>query len=226
MPLAISNWGAAYRLQGILAPGKDILGAVPGGGTGTKSGTSFATAIVSGTAALLLSIQLAAGEKADPQVVRRALIASATPCNISDADNIRCLAGRLNPRGALELIIRGGMQMTNLNFSTNGASLGVAPAEAPALEQIPPEPTPIGSTCHRFKPTAIGKRRHSLGLRLRRGRGRVLVRAEIGCRADRLCTRNNRLRFRHRSAPRFVCASDARHVQSVRPGAAGRLYRR
>jgi cyanobactin maturation PatA/PatG family protease len=145
MPLAISNWGAAYRLQGILAPGKDILGAVPGGGTGTKSGTSFATAIVSGTAALLLSIQLAAGAKADPQVVRRALIASATPCNISDADNIRCLAGRLNPRGALELIIRGGMQMTNLNFSTNGASLGVAPAEAPALEQIPPEPTPIAA---------------------------------------------------------------------------------
>ena len=32
-PLSSSNWGAAYRTRGILAPGENILGAVPGGGT-------------------------------------------------------------------------------------------------------------------------------------------------------------------------------------------------
>ena len=33
-PLPSSNWGALYREQGILAPGKDIPGAIPGGGIG------------------------------------------------------------------------------------------------------------------------------------------------------------------------------------------------
>ncbi len=47
-PLDFSNWGEAYQSQGILALGKDILGASPGGGTALKSGTSFATPIISG----------------------------------------------------------------------------------------------------------------------------------------------------------------------------------
>src|SRR5436305_1762547 len=47
-PLESSNWGGPYRQQGILAPGERIAGALPGGGVGYKSGTSSATAIVSG----------------------------------------------------------------------------------------------------------------------------------------------------------------------------------
>ena len=31
-PLEFSNWGELYRQQGVLAPGENILGAVPGGG--------------------------------------------------------------------------------------------------------------------------------------------------------------------------------------------------
>lgn len=54
-PINFSNWG--YENQGILAPGDNILGAKPGGGTQRLSGTSFATPIVSGVAALLLSLQ-------------------------------------------------------------------------------------------------------------------------------------------------------------------------
>lgn len=75
-PIDFSNWGT----QGILAPGKDILGAKPGGGTERFSGTSFATPIVSGVAALLLSLQVQRGEKPDPHQVRIALLETAIPC--------------------------------------------------------------------------------------------------------------------------------------------------
>ncbi len=36
-PVSSSNWGGLYGIQGILAPGVDILGAQPGGGTGAGS---------------------------------------------------------------------------------------------------------------------------------------------------------------------------------------------
>ena len=39
-PVGFSNWGAAYRKGGVLAPGTDILGAEAGGGTIAMSGTS------------------------------------------------------------------------------------------------------------------------------------------------------------------------------------------
>ena len=60
-PLASSNWGSVYRAQGILAPGLDVLGAVPGGGVARKSGTSFAAPFVSGLVGLLASLQIKRG---------------------------------------------------------------------------------------------------------------------------------------------------------------------
>lgn len=104
-PVDFSNWGEAYQKQGILAPGKDILGAKPGGGTVKLSGTSFATPIVSGVAALLLSLQIKRGKKPDPQKVKNALLASATPCNPKDTDDLsRCLMGKLNILDAIEYL--------------------------------------------------------------------------------------------------------------------------
>jgi cyanobactin maturation PatA/PatG family protease len=70
-PIDFSNWGEIYQNQGILAPGSNILGAEPGGGTQKLSGTSFATPIVSGVAALLLSLQIQRGEKPDPAKVKQ-----------------------------------------------------------------------------------------------------------------------------------------------------------
>lgn len=109
LPLESSNWGHTYQSQGVLAPGENILGAVPESGTARLSGTSFATPLVSGVAALLLSIQLSRGDEPNPHVIRDAILKSASPCNpqvISDCR--RFLVGSLNISGARALISEGG----------------------------------------------------------------------------------------------------------------------
>jgi cyanobactin maturation PatA/PatG family protease len=106
--LDFSNWGETYQTQGIVAPGENILGAKPGGGTVRLGGTSFATPIVSGVAALLLSQQVQQGEKPNPQQVRDALLASAIPCEADAVENsFRCLAGKLNISGAIHIVQQG-----------------------------------------------------------------------------------------------------------------------
>lgn len=112
-PLATSNWGAAYRTQGILAPGADVIGAVPGGGTAPKSGTSFATPLVSGLVGLLASLQIKLGNTPDPHGIRAVLLKSASPCLPSASDDcLRFLAGRLNVSAAIQYI-KGGYQQMN-----------------------------------------------------------------------------------------------------------------
>jgi cyanobactin maturation PatA/PatG family protease len=125
-PIEASNWGAGYRTQGILAPGQNILGASTSGGVSTRTGTSFATPLVSGLAALLLSVQIGRGEKPDPHAVRRALLKSATPCpSREDTARGRCLAGAVNPAGALAIVQSGGTDMQTDNV------IGAAEAPSP-----------------------------------------------------------------------------------------------
>lgn len=110
-PTGSSNWGETYRSQGILAPGVDILGAIPGGFTAARTGTSFATPIVSGIVALFLSIQLQRGAKPDPHAIRDAILQSALPCNLQNGlDSGRCLVGTLNIPGAYALITKGAIK--------------------------------------------------------------------------------------------------------------------
>ncbi|MCC3413905.1 MULTISPECIES: PatA/PatG family cyanobactin maturation protease [unclassified Microcoleus] len=119
-PLGFSNWGETYQNQGILAPGEDILGAKPGGGTDRLSGTSFATPIVSGVAAVLLSLQRERGETPDPQKVRQILLQSALPCDPDlPEETRRCLTGKLNIPGAITLLKGGNMaeEFTSVNAS-------------------------------------------------------------------------------------------------------------
>ncbi len=109
LPFDFSNWGETYQTQGILAPGENIKGAEPKGGTALKSGTNFATPIGSGIVALLLSVQLQRGEKPDPHAVREDILKSALSCNpeaVSDCR--RFLVGSLNIPGAYALIAEGG----------------------------------------------------------------------------------------------------------------------
>ncbi|MFS0519403.1 S8 family peptidase [Nostoc sp. UIC 10607] len=130
LPFDFSNWGETYQTQGILAPGKNIQGAESGGGTALKSGTSFATPIISGIVALLLSVQMQRGEKPDPQAVRKALLKSALPCQPETIpEKHRCLAGRLNIPGAYALITQGGQTVV---FEEKLATL---PSEANPLNQ-------------------------------------------------------------------------------------------
>jgi cyanobactin maturation PatA/PatG family protease len=136
-PLDFSNWGEAYQTQGILALGKDILGAKPGGGTQTLSGTSLATPIVSGVAALLLSLQRERGENPDPQKVRQVLLQSALPCNLdlpaeTDREALRmqhrCLAGKLNISGSVTLLTGGNMPEEIASMASVDASSEVEAA--------------------------------------------------------------------------------------------------
>ncbi len=71
-----SNYGSGIT---IMAPGVSIRSTVPGGGLGTKSGTSMASPHVAGAAALYMSNN----PGADPATVKTALIASGdfAPCS-------------------------------------------------------------------------------------------------------------------------------------------------
>lgn len=142
MPLDFSNWGDRYQIQGILAPGEHILGAVPGGGAIANSGTSYATPIVSGIAALLLSLQLKQGQKLDPKAVRSAILQTAITCSDRPVPNCRrILAGRLNVKGATSLILQGGIVMSNVNSELENIQLPIAeevnPQPPPELKQLP-----------------------------------------------------------------------------------------
>lgn len=123
LPLNFSNWGQMYQNNGILALGEKLLGAVPCEvatktcGVDTKSGTSFATPIVTGIAALLLSIQIQMGNKPDPHAVKEAILQSAYPCLLSEGlDCSRYLRGRLNIEGAYNLVTKKQQKATD---STN-----------------------------------------------------------------------------------------------------------
>jgi cyanobactin maturation PatA/PatG family protease len=105
-PLPFSNWGEAYKAQGILALGEDVLVAATTGRVALKSGTSYATPIVSGVAALLLSIQKRHGQKPDPHGIKEVLLNTALPCAPQHSqEDQRCLAGRLNISGAYTKVV-------------------------------------------------------------------------------------------------------------------------
>ena len=135
-PLEFSNWGERYRTQGILALGENIPGAVPGGGITTSSGTSYATAVVSGIAALLLSLQSKRGQTPDPQGVRASILQSAIACDEQPApDCRRLLAGRLNVKGAMSIILQQGETMNE--------NPEVATVQPTTIEEVPPPPSPL-----------------------------------------------------------------------------------
>jgi len=136
-PLDFSNWGETYQNQGILAPGENILGAEPGGGTVQLSGTSFAAPIVAGVAALLLSLQVQRGETPNPHAVREALLKSALPCPLTSSENEpKCLAGLLNISGAVKHLTGETMSETvetQATVEASGCGCGGTPETTEAI---------------------------------------------------------------------------------------------
>ena len=142
-PIDFSNWGESYQNQGILAPGENILGAKPGGGAQKLSGTSFATPIVSGVAALLLSLQVQRGETPDPAKVRAVLLETAIPCTDKDTDDIsRCLLGKLNISGALAYFTGGTMSEELDTVETVDSIEAAGCGCAEITNSAEPEPNP------------------------------------------------------------------------------------
>jgi cyanobactin maturation PatA/PatG family protease len=132
-PLPSSNWGSAYREQGILAPGSNIIGAAPQGAVAQRSGTSFAAPLVSGIAALLVASQIKHGLPPDPGAVREALLKTAIPCIPSGIEECsRVLAGRINIQQAIDHIQRGAKSMSEaetLSLSEIGLGTSGSPGE-------------------------------------------------------------------------------------------------
>ena len=142
-PLASNNWSDAYKGQSLTAPGERIAVAGQAGGIVSRTGSSYATAYVSGIAALLLSIEVANGRKPNPLGVRRALIDTAIPGSPHNAesdcqDMFYCA---VNPMAALDFLLKRGGKV---NMSFGGSDEGGSATE---LEQITSQRTHKACTC-------------------------------------------------------------------------------
>jgi cyanobactin maturation PatA/PatG family protease len=133
-PSGFSNWGAAYRDRGVLAPG---FGPGPGGGT------SYATAVVSGVAALLISLQLRRGQRPDPARVREAILAGARTAGsrlLRDKD-ARYLAGPLAVREAVSFLTNQGRHSMAENDEVQASDVPASRAFAAAPTTAASVPT-------------------------------------------------------------------------------------
>jgi hypothetical protein len=159
-PLDFSNWGGPYETGGVLAPGEQLRVARPGGGWQTAGGTSYATAVVSGVVALLLSLQIRLGQRPDPHRVRAALLAGARGGMPPGAQGGgRFLAGPLDVRAALSLLTHETRTMTQANEvqasdlpAPNRMGDGTATVAPPAPARLPaaeaePRPTEAKTSC-------------------------------------------------------------------------------
>lgn len=136
-PASYSNYGPLYARQGVLAPGRAILGAVPGGGTIARDGTSFACGVVSGLAGVLLSLQRVRGQEPSPRSVRNALLQS--------RDAIRSSTTQSNHPGALNAL-----RAAQLLFPSKGALTMNELQERAAIEPRPrPQivPSDVSASC-------------------------------------------------------------------------------
>lgn len=150
---AFSNFGASLRQTGVVAPGEELLGAAPGGGYVRQSGTSFATPLVSGLAALLLSARLQRRGHILPADVHSAAAAirrAVRPCASNDpAMCRRLLIGRVDPWNSFQTFTKGDAAMRE--------------ATAVAMSETVESAMAIESDAERVSPSCAGKENCSCG---------------------------------------------------------------
>ncbi len=140
VPLDGSNWGEAYRRNGVLVCGAEIAGAQAGGGVAHRTGTSFAAAIATGLLARLTAAAMTHDPIPDPRAARAAILASAVGCNgEGEEDCRRVLAGRLDVSAALKLMLKKGeFSMSESDIMSEAMDvLAVAPAIETPIAVMP-----------------------------------------------------------------------------------------
>lgn len=149
MALSSSNFGAHYATHGIVAQGAGMAAAATDGSVMHPQGTSMATAVVSGAAALLMAAGRRAGQRFGASALRHALIAGAQSVDGPDAHKF--LAGRIDLSGALARLLpqlpspqkKEEVIMTQLEDSEYAGEVQIMPA-AMASAASPPVPPKHG----------------------------------------------------------------------------------
>lgn len=121
-PTVETNFGAHYQANGIIAQGVNRTAAMAGGTTfQTNGATSYATPIVSGIVALLMSLQIKNGIKPDAYIIKSILENTAIPCpGDGTIDCKRFLRGKLNLPAAMAAIQQSpGILASGLEFSND-----------------------------------------------------------------------------------------------------------
>jgi cyanobactin maturation PatA/PatG family protease len=137
-PLDSSNWGTPYRTRGLIAPAEEVRCAEPGGGFALMSGTSAATPLVAGVAALLVSLQIRVGATPDPSRVGADLLDGAIPCDprfFTQCD--RHLAGTLHFTPVVRSILEGNPGMSCIAHDPSPPSADLH-GRQPAIGEPPP----------------------------------------------------------------------------------------
>jgi cyanobactin maturation PatA/PatG family protease len=141
-PLLSSNWGPGQRAQGIMAPGSNVPGACVGGGLCHATGTSFATAMVSGIAGLLMSADVERGVKPSGRRIRKLLLQS---CAAAPPDQVEMasthLAGRLDVARAVDLLLASSSPANtgeeNVTIASSLATAATGTQSSPRIDIAP-----------------------------------------------------------------------------------------